>query len=171
MFRDVVLLGLLFLGGAAAAQLPTVEVELDRGRDFSEYQTYAWSPSQVPAHSTADHVRITKAIADELEEIGLSPKTSGPDVYIRYRLQSENTKLHVGGTQRKSPWDPTDVETTVRLGDHEETLLIVEMVDVETNALVWRAQCSHRKASLDVAAKSIQETVERLFKKYPTRLK
>lgn len=171
MFSDVVLLGLHFLGGAVAAQSPTVDVEFDRGREFSEYHTYAWSPSQVPADSTADHVRITKAIADELEEVGLSPKTSGPDVYIRYRLESENKKLHVGGTQKKSPWDPTDVETTVRLGDHEETLLIVEVFDVKSNALVWRAQCSHRKASPDIAAKSIQETVERLFEKYPTRLK
>ncbi|HLE21766.1 MAG TPA: DUF4136 domain-containing protein, partial [Vicinamibacteria bacterium] len=65
----------------------------------------------------------------------------------------------------------TDVETTVRLGDHKEMLLIVEMLDAKTDALVWRAQCSHRKPSPDLAAKSIRETVERLFEKYPTKLK
>ena len=171
MLNAVLALGMHFLVGALAVQSPTVEVEFDRDRDFTEYHTYAWSSSQVPADSTADHVRITMAIADKLEEIGLSPKTSGPDVRIRYRLERENKKLHVGGTQRKSPWDPTDVETTVRLGDHKEMLLIVEMLDAKTDALVWRAQCSHRKPSPDLAAKSIRETVERLFEKYPTKLK
>jgi len=171
MLNAVLALVLHFLAASLAVQSPTVEVEFDRNRDFTEYHTYAWSSSQLPADSTADHVRITKAIADKLEEAGLSPKTSGPDVRIRYRLESENKKLHADGTQRRSPWDPTDVETNVRLGDHKEMLLIVEMFDAKTDALVWRAQCSHLKPSPDLAAKSIRETVERLFEKYPTKLK
>jgi len=81
MLNAFLFVGLRLLG-PLAVQSPTVEVEFDRDRDFTEYETYAWSRSQVPADSTADHVRITKAIADKLEEIGLSPETSEPDVRI-----------------------------------------------------------------------------------------
>jgi hypothetical protein len=54
--------------------------------------------------------------------------------------------------------------------DRKETLLVVEMFDANRGS---RLACSvqHGEPSSDLAAKRIQETVERLFEKYQTKVK
>jgi hypothetical protein len=149
---------------------PTVEVEYDRQRDFSQYQSYTWSESQEPTTKGADHIRITKAVTDRLAQLGFTIDIAEPDVRVRYRLETSKKKVHFDSSQRISKWDPTDVETAVRVGSHEETVIALEMFDTETNALIWRAKCTHVQGPPDRMEESIYDTVERLFQKYPTEI-
>ena len=146
---------------------PKVEVEYDRNRDFSRYRTYAWSESRKPTARPVDDIRIRKAVSRKLQEIGLEPDNENPDLRIWYRLETDKKKVHVESRQRESRWDPTDLETTIALGGHEETFVVLEMTDTETGALVWWAKCSHVQPTADRVEKSLYDTVERLFEVFP----
>ena len=76
-----------------------VEVDYDRRYDFSLLDSYAWSTKQRPAPNRADHIRMTKAVSDRLEELGFTADTRKPDVRILYRLEVEQKKLHVDSQQ------------------------------------------------------------------------
>jgi len=149
-------------------EAPQVEVEYDRHRDFSQYHSYAWSESQKPTAKPADHIRIRKAVSQKLEKLGFEPDNATPDLRIAYRLETGKKKVHVDSHQRESIWDPTDLETTLELGGHKETYLVLEMIDTETGALVWWAKCSHVQPTADRVEKSLYDTVERLFGVYPS---
>lgn len=146
---------------------PGVEVDYDHRYDFAQLSTYAWSNEQQPATNRADHIRITKAVSDKLQELELSLDTNNPEVQILYRLEQEQQKLHVNSRQRDSVWDPTDLETTIALGGHKETYLVVEMVDSETGQRIWRAKCAHLQPTPDKVERSLYETVDHLFEAYP----
>lgn len=148
---------------------PQVEVEYDRSYDFDQELTFAWSEQQEPAPKLADHVRITKAVADKLKERGLTPDTMHPDLRVIYRLEVKQKKLHVSSRQRESVWDPTDVETSVALGAHEEAFLVVELWEAGTSRRIWRAKCAHQQPTADRVAPSLFATVEHLFENYPPR--
>jgi hypothetical protein len=109
-------------------------------------------------------------VTDRLAQLGFTVDTAEPDVRVRYWLETNKKKVHIDSSQGKSKWDPTDVETAIRVGSHQETVLILEMFDAETSALLWRAKCTHVQGPPDKREQSIYETVERLFEKYPTEI-
>lgn len=145
---------------------PTLEVEYDRERDFSKYESYAWSKSQEPATRGADHIRVVKAVAEKMEERGFHIDTMRPSVWIRYRLE-KRSKVQSSSAQKESVWDPTDLETRVRVERYKEGSLSLEIVDAATNIILWRAQCTHIQGTPDKAEQEINETVARLFTEYP----
>lgn len=149
------------------AKRPQVVFDYDHRYEFAELSTYAWSAEQQPTANRADHIRITKAVSEKLLELEFTPDTENPDVWILYRLEEDQQKLHVNSQQRDSVWDPTDVETTIALGGHKETYLVVEMVDTETGQRIWRAKCAHRQPTPDRVERSLYKTVDHLFETYP----
>jgi len=167
----IVLAAGLYLGAPAfhpqSDEAALVEVKYVRNRDFSQLRTYAWSQSQKPTAKPADHIRIIKAVSRKLEELGLEPDSASPDVLIGYRLETGKKKVHVDSRQRESVWDTTDLETTIALGGHTETDLVLEMFDTKTDALLWWAKCSHVQPRADRVEKSLYNTIERLFEVYP----
>ncbi|GMR22195.1 MAG: hypothetical protein BMS9Abin37_0528 [Acidobacteriota bacterium] len=178
MFLDYIILAVgFYLGGLGGLGTPAfygqtdevalVEVKYVRDRDFSQIHTYEWSQSQKPTAKSADHIRIINAVSRKLGELGLEPDSVSPDVQVAYRLEVGKKKVHVDSRQRESVWDTTDLETTIALGGHKETFLVLEMFDTKTGALLWWAKCSHVQPTADRVEKSLYNTVERLFKVYP----
>lgn len=173
MFLDYIVLAAgLYLGAPTfygqTNEAALVEVKYVRNHDFSQHHTYEWSKSQEPAAKPADHIRIIEAVSRKLEELGFEPDSASPDVRIVYRLETGKKKVHVDSRQRQSVWDTTDLETTIALGGHKETYLVLEMFDTETGALLWWAKCSHLQPTANRVEKSLYNTVERLFKVYPS---
>jgi hypothetical protein len=146
---------------------PRVEVDYDRHYDFQQLASYAWSTDQRPTPNRADHVRILKAVSKSLESRGLTLDPTKPDVRISYRLETEQKIIDVGSRQHQSPWDPTDLETNVAVGGHEEAYLIIEMYETATGKRIWRAKCSHPQPTPDKVERSLYQTVEHLFAAYP----
>lgn len=157
----------MLYAGQGVRERPQVDAEYDREYDFTRLHTFAWSSEQKPAPNPADDVRITKAVTGALEEVGLKIDTTNADVRLLYQLEVEQKKLDVESRQRDSAWDPTDLETTVSFGSHEQTYLSLTMFDAETGRQIWRARCAHPQPTADKVEPSLYKTVEHLFETYP----
>ncbi len=168
-----VLTSLLLIWGASAQVIstgPKVDVEYDRGKDFSDYKAYAWMPSQKPADNLANHVRFTRAIQKEMEDVGFRVDTVKPDVRIQYKVRT-GSKVEATGNQRQSTFDQTNLQTdfVFASGSRQQYgTLILEMFDAATNTLLWRATTSQQLGTPDKAEKTINEVVRRAFTRYPT---
>jgi hypothetical protein len=167
----------LLLSWGASAQVistgPKVDVEYDRGKDFSDYKSYAWMESQKPADNLANHVRFTRAIQREMEDAGFRVDTVKPDVRIQYKVRT-GSKIQAAGNQRQSTFDQTNLQTdfVFASGSRQQYgTLVLEMFDTATNILLWRATTTEPLSTPDKAEKLINDVVRRAFTRYPTREK
>jgi hypothetical protein len=69
---------------ATAALAQKVNIDWDRGTDFSEFHTYAWQPSTHPATGLWDQ-RIIDAVNTQLQAKGYKLVESNPDLWVVYR--------------------------------------------------------------------------------------
>jgi hypothetical protein len=167
---------LLFASGASAQVIstgPKVDVEYDRGKDFTDYKSYAWMQSQKPADNLANHVRFTRAIQKEMEGVGFRVDTVKPDVRIQYHVRT-GSKVQATGNQRQSTFDQTNLQTdfVFASGSRQQYgTLVMEMFDASTNVLLWRATTTEQLSTPDKAEKTINDVVKRAFTRYPTREK
>ena len=167
----------LLLAWEASAQVistgPKVDVEYDRGKNFSDYKSYAWMESQKPADNLANHVRFTRAIQKEMEKAGFRVDTVKPDVRVQYQVRT-GSKVEAAGNQRQSTFDQTNLQTdfVFASGSRQQYgTLTLEMFDAATNILLWRATTTEQLSTPDKAEKTINEVVQRAFTRYPTKEK
>src|SRR5215470_2527147 len=165
-------LAILVLGASLAAAQPPpdedkVELEFDKGTDFSAYKTYGWVPFQDPAPNTANHIRVTRAVEKELEAKGLVKATDGrADVFVRYQGRLEKK---IKGTPSKvdSQWQPTNPRFTVDFSKVQIGTLVLELYDGGTRNVVWHARTSSRVATPDRIEEQIDAAVKRLLSRFP----
>ncbi len=155
-------------GASLSVQDPTVTVEYNRKSDFSRFSTYHWMESQKPLKNLANHIRITRALQNEMKELGFTIDTAKPQLRVLYRLETKK-KLDTTSRQRQSTWDPTNIKTEVDFGRKELGTLTIELYDAETNVRLWRASVTEILGTPDKAEKQINRVVGRLFEKYPSR--
>ncbi len=146
----LVVFGLL-AGGAYGQK---VNITYVKSTDFGKYKTYAWKPghtlgkSQILPMELIDQT-VLSAIRPIFAAKGLKEVTTNPDVYVTYFV-SLTQKSEVGpmdsfdtfgqlGYQASdtfvAPWNESMV-TSYRKG-----ILLLDVIDARTNALVWRAHC------------------------------
>lgn len=150
---------------------PKVDVEYDRGKDFSDYKAYEWMTSQKPADNMANHIRFTRAIQKEMEDIGYRVDTKRPDVRILYTVGT-SSKVEAASSQTRSAFDDANLVTDFVFATGSKRqygTLKIELFDARTNALIWRASTTQELGSPDKAQKIINDAVKRVFTKYPTR--
>jgi len=174
--RLFVTLSLMLLALGVQAQVistgPTVNAEYDREKEFSEYRAYEWMSSQKPADNMANHIRFTRAIQKEMEDVGYRVDTKMPDVRVLYTVGT-SSKVDAAATQTRSAfYDPTDVVTDFVFASGSKKqfgTLTVELFDARTNALVWRASTTQELGTPDKAQRIITNAVKTVFTKYPTK--
>lgn len=173
--RYLVCLSVMVVAPGVHAQVistgPQVEVEYDRGKDFSSFKAYEWMSSQKPADNMANHIRFTRAIQHELEEIGYRVDTKRPDVRVLYTV-STSSKVEAASSQTRSAFDDANLVTDFVFATGSKRqygTLTVELFDARTNALVWRASVTQELGTPDKAQRTINEAVKRVFTKYPTK--
>jgi hypothetical protein len=151
---------------------PTVNAEYDRNKDFEVFKSYDWMKSQEPAPSMANHIRLTRAIQKEMEDLGISADTANPSLRILYRVSTRKRVEATGSQKRETSWDPTNITTGFTFGkgsSQDVGTLVIELYDAATNALVWKCTTTQALGTPDKAEKIINEAVKRAFTKYPTR--
>jgi hypothetical protein len=153
MKRWTVLLAFFgLLAGIAYGQ--KIDVTYVKSADFSKYKTYAWKPghtlgkSQILPMELIDQT-VLNTIRPILAAKGLKEVATNPDAYVTYFI-SLTQKSEVGpmdsfdtfgqlGYQASdafvAPWNDSMV-TSYRKG-----ILLLDVIDSRTNALVWRAHC------------------------------
>jgi hypothetical protein len=157
---------LILLGtGAAAAQ----EISNDYNKaDFAHFKTYAWASG----HSVADeslNQSIVRSIDGQLSAKGLTKVSPGehPDVLVSYGVVFDRDIRGMGFRDglRNLRW--RSGSEYVLMG-----MLVVNLVDSGTSAMVWRGMASGKvdaNASPEKHDKKIHEVVQKIFRSYPPK--
>jgi len=157
---------LILLGtGAVAAQ----EISNDYSKaDFAHFKTYAWASG----HSVADeslNQSIVSSIDGQLSANGLTKVSPGehPDVLVSYDVVFDRDIRGMGFRDglRNLRW--RSGSKYVLMG-----MLVVNLVDSGTGAMVWRGMASgvvDANASPEKHDKKIHEVVQKIFRSYPPK--
>ena len=132
----------LMLVGCASLQ---VSSHTDRGLVWSKYKTFDWGPADaLPVGDPRldkdpffqDHAEgaIEKAMA--AHGFALSAATERPDVFIHYHA---NIAERLDADQLDGGYGYcVSYDCRLRVSRHEAGTLVVDILDAETNVLIWR---------------------------------
>jgi hypothetical protein len=158
---------------ATIALAQNVTYDYDRGANFTEYRTYAWSRG-TELTDELNHARVVRAIDAALVAKGLARVERGvnPDVLVAYHASFDKSLEISGSTQG---WGPFGVGGD-RFGSARAQpvlvgTLIVDISDARTGALVWRSLASSDIRPTDKPAsrdRKIAKATEKMFRNYPS---
>ena len=168
------LLGTSGLALVWAAQTPAPraieqakDASIEPERDLSGYDRYAWSRDQEPAEDLATHLRLINAIQDRMKKQGLRIDPTRPEVRIRYRYEVVRG-VEAQSNQQRSVWDPTDVRVEVDVRREERIRLQIELTEVGSGFLLWRAEGTYPMETADRLPRQLREVVDTLFEEWPS---
>ena len=145
---------------AAAGYTPKyrVKVQADKRVDFSSVRTYSWMESH-PSSIPEIDAEIVTAIERELEELGLKQIPVGGDVVVTYASMTR-TDVNTEAKPVSKGYRP----------EYAVGTLVVSLLDPTglKPLLQLRVDWPLERAGLDT---SISNTVDRMFRYFPTRRK
>ncbi|HLG57594.1 MAG TPA: DUF4136 domain-containing protein [Vicinamibacterales bacterium] len=162
----------------AACATMRVSSHVERGRDFSQYRTFDWGPADaLPTGDPRldkdpffqDHVE--GAIEKQMAARGFerSAVADAPDVRIHYHATIDQ-RIAIDEVDRRYG-DCYSDECYPHVTDYEAGTLVVDIVDVRTNALIWRGWAQKSVEGVlgnrDRLARTIDEGVTRMFLRLP----
>ena len=164
----------ILLSASAFAQ--KVNVDWDRGQDFSKFKTYAWQQSPHPARGLWDQ-RIIDGVNQQLQAKGLQLVQSDPDLWVVYTSHIQDQKQVVGTGYNYGPgwywgpwWGGGPTTTTYTTFITREGTLVVELANAKTHELEWRGSVTntiHDKTDKNI--KELNKSIAKLFKNYPPK--
>src|ERR1039457_663926 len=152
-----------------------VNVDWDRGTDFSKFHTYAWQPSTHPAKGLWDQ-RIIDAFNQQLQAKGFQLVQSNPQLWVVYSNSIKKDQQVVGTGYNMGPtggwgyaWGgPTT--TTYQNYTTKEGTLIVDIADVNGHTLLWRGSATNSISdNSDKNIKNLNKMASKLFKNFPPK--
>jgi hypothetical protein len=111
--------------------------------------------------------RVEKALTIRLREAGLKPATADqkPDLYVTYRGDlgsGQDVRTSQGGWRA---WD-NPVYSTIQFTEQTATLM-VDLVDVSTNALAWRLYIDQTIKGPNDPPDKLSRALDKGFAQYP----
>lgn len=164
-------------GGCSARMGMSVSAHLDRGRDFSVYNTYQWGPADALPTGDArldkdpffqDHMQ--GAVEKQLAARGLQlAGSAAPDLLIHYHANISE-RIDVYGVDRAHGYcDAGDCPSDIIR--YEAGTIVLDVIDARTNTLIWRgwAQTSLQDVLGNHArlARVIDEAAARMLQRFP----
>jgi hypothetical protein len=166
----------LILAAAGCSGISTTS-DWDESYDFSSLSTYAWMEQGLEGGVSQIMLRrMYAAVDDDLAAKGFGKK----DIYTADVLFAYHT-----GTQDRQQYDTYGYGaggwwggywgggmTTTSVRTYTEGTLILDVVDRESNELVWRGSASKTIDQMDSPeqrVKTIQDAVSSLLKDFPPR--
>src|SRR3974390_3796759 len=136
----------LMLLSAATLFAQKVNVDWDRGTDFSKFKTYAWQPSTDPAKELWDQ-RVIDGVNQQLQAKGFQLATANAQLWVVYTAHIKHEQQVVGTGYNMGPgwgwgyWGgPTP--TTYNTYTYKEGTLVVEIADNNGRKLLWRGSAT-----------------------------
>lgn len=162
-----------FLIFILSCSAPRALYDYDQEAIFTTYKTYAFYPDLQTGLSQLDGQRLITSIEDHFQQEGLSP-SNDPDLYLNvyseeYRQNNNNSfGVGIGGTGGNVG---VGVNAGIPLGGTSTYLrLTFDLIDVETDALVWQAIVEspfNLNASPAARQKRFSKIVQKAFEGYP----
>ena len=168
----ILVLALLTTSSAVAQK---VNVDWDRGTDFSKFHTYAWQPSTHSAKGLWNQ-RVIDAVNTQLQAKGFNLVDANPDLWVVYSNSIKKNQQVVGTGYNMGPawgwgygWGgPTT--TTYQTYTTREGTLIVDIADANGHQLLWRGSATNSIAdNSDKNIKTLNNAVNKLFKNFPPK--
>lgn len=176
------LLVVLLVAPAAMLLASDVTIDYDKAADFSRIQRYQWRTH--PAFEKHPELRekyatgiqlVLEAGNTELMKKGLRPSDRSPDVFLSFYLSSEdNEKVRViteaipgawYGWYGQPAWTRTEVDY------HKTGMMVLDVIDVGTSKLIWRAYCVDSIRDMRNRDKNVNSVVKKAFKNFPPKPK
>lgn len=153
-----------------------VSVDYDRNADFSRYRTYAFLESKNPASSRLWCERILDNIQLKLAVKGLLPARDGEsvDLFIVYNAGVKEQTVIEGYNYNYGPgwrWSWNDAHSQMYPVLEERDTLVIDLVDARRNRLVWRGVATDTVFEKSDKLKRVDKATERMFAKYPPKIK
>ena len=166
---------LLALLVAATAHAQKVNVDWDRGTDFSKFHTYAWQPSTHPAKGLWDQ-RIIDAVNQQLQAKGFQLVQSNPQLWVVYSNSIKKDQQVVGTGYNMGPawgwgygWGGPST-TTYQTYVTKEGTLVVDIADADGHRLLWRGSATDTISdNSDKNINTLNKAVSKLFKNFPPK--
>lgn len=155
---------LLIVAGSTLAQ--KVNVDFDKGTNFSTYKTFAWATG-TPAENPLVHQRIVAGIEAQLAAKGLRKVESNPDIVVVYHAATDTqVSVNTWGGGPFGGW---------RLGAGTATVnkvpvgqLMVDIGDVKAKRFVWRGTASGTVSSKpEKNEKYLNTALAKMFENFP----
>ena len=148
------------LAGCASVHVNT---DWDHAAQFDRYRTYTWMDSprmQAMQHATLFDRRLRSAVEGQLAAKGLRKADGGgaADIVLVYHAGVQD-KLDVqqwGYAARR--WD---------VRQYHEGTLVVDVIDANTDSLVWRGIASGEVTSSSESIKQLEQVVQKMFATFP----
>jgi hypothetical protein len=144
------LLALLVLM-AACGPMIDVRSDYDPSADFAHLQTYAWlqQPSSAPRdpriHNDLLDSRVHSAVNDALHAKGYTEASENPDFRVAYQVVlREKVAAAAFPTSYGYGLGRLPADSDVRIATYDEGTLLLDVVDGNTNELIWRGAASTR---------------------------
>jgi Domain of unknown function (DUF4136) len=170
------LLGLMMML-AARIFAQKVETIFEKDVDFGKYKTYQLQSARALKTEQPRNDAITQRIAESirrvLNERGDRESALSPDVHIAFSVGNETTTW----VDRFSSSSPSGRDymigevfhSTPELRVDRKGILVLEVLDVQSRRLVWRAYCSAKMKDLKQVDQVIDKAVKKAFSKYPPK--
>ncbi|WLQ17126.1 DUF4136 domain-containing protein [Hahella aquimaris] len=166
--RVATLCALLLLGGCAGYQ---VRGDYAEEFDFSRIHTYRWAMENRDAQGVVGlrEQRMRQTVEQALQDEGLSPAETA-DVLVRvlYRIDNRQEYRQEPGFGFWRPFFSHDRDVVAH--DYQMGVLTVEMIEPNTNRVVWQGSSSRRMSydqTPEEKIKNLEEEVRAIFERYP----
>ena len=169
------LLGMgMFLLLVSTAFAVDTKTDYDHSANFANIRTYAFRSSGQPesiVNNSLVRSRVHTAVGEALSSRGIRVTNSKPDVYMVIHVDAQQME-DVNYFPAYGGWYPNawyGFGPDVSVFPYVQGTLIIDMVDANTNKLVWRAISSDTGSNLiDVQSpKKVGKMVYKAFKHYP----
>ncbi|MEJ2765923.1 DUF4136 domain-containing protein [Photobacterium sp. MCCC 1A19761] len=165
-------LRLLFLTVVLTGCSAPVTTDYNAQINYTQFKTYQFAPGQSHSALSLDESRVEEAISVQLHSKGLKPGENA-DLTVKHYIQQQSD-FQSYGTSVGFGYGYRHVgvaySTPVRYREYTYGKLIVELIDNQSNKVVWRA-VSQRKLTESMTPSSreafIDEQVFEMFKNYP----
>ena len=169
---------------AVTGALGGVKVDFEADFDFSGLKYYSWKPAQFLSGESGDdqplldnslvESRVKSAINERLQIKGMHQAQGDPDFFVVYHVGTDDkTTVNSFPSYNAGYWGYgvgpywgagyNDVMVT----NYTEGTLVVDIVDAESNELVWRAYLTATLTKPEKNEKKIKKALDKAFKKFP----
>ncbi len=151
----------------------SVKTDFDPEVEFSRYKTYAWMPQTMKDEGQMADLRkelgswVESEVGWELDARGFTRKTEGkPDFFLTYYGQLEeviqaNTVSSAGCGSRGCGGSAVH--------RYIKGTLVLDMIDAETNEVVWRGTSVGPIDDPDKRRERVQQRVQAMLKDFPPK--
>lgn len=165
---------LMLIAGLMSGCASNVVTDYDASASYQSYETWAFGATDDNRYTSLDGARVEDAVSRELGQKGLTRvEPDEADLLVTYhiddvdRLDTSGFSYGFGFGRGSFGWG---ISTAPPVREVREGQLIVDLVDTDTDKVVWRGTSKrylNQNQSPETRQKLINEVVTEMFTRYP----